>query len=128
MNSDCSTRTLPAQRTEAIGFFFKNYSCFFNNANQVVGRFNLAPQELRRSFFHWDKDNHFHDLKKLLDPDDPMTAKVVLSGEAQFLESILVPKLHDRGEILATGSLRGENIQDGPRHTFLLVPVRKRQD
>ncbi len=96
-----------------------------NNARQVVGRFNLANQRSRTSFFYWDEDNHFHDLKKLLDPDDPMTAQVVLSGEAMVFEAILVPKINDRGEILVTGSLRGEKIQNGPKHTFLLVPVHK---
>ncbi len=34
-------------------------------------------------------------------------------------------QMNDRGEILVTGSLRGEDIQDGPKHTFLLVPVQK---
>jgi hypothetical protein len=99
-----------------------------NNANQVVGRFNTANQRLRTSFFYWDEDNRFHDLKKLLDPDDPMTDKVVLSGEQITLDGdpILVPKINDRGEILVTGSLRGEDIQDGPKHTFLLVPVQKK--
>jgi hypothetical protein len=96
-----------------------------NNAKQVVGRFNTANQRLRTSFFYWDEDNRFHDLKKLLDPDDPMTDKVVLNGESMGFDAILVPKINDRGEILVTGSLRGEDIQDGPKHTFLLVPVRK---
>jgi hypothetical protein len=99
-----------------------------NNADQVVGRFNTANQRLRTSFFYWDEDNRFHDLKKLLDPEDPMTDKVVLSGEQITLDGtpILVPKINDRGEILVTGSLRGEDIQDGPKHTFLLVPVQKK--
>jgi uncharacterized membrane protein len=96
-----------------------------NNAKQVVGRFNTANQRLRTSFFYWDEDNRFHDLKKLLDPDDPMTDKVVLNGESMGFDAILVPKINDRGEILVTGSLRGEDIQDGPKHTFLLVPVRQ---
>jgi uncharacterized membrane protein len=98
-----------------------------NNAKQVVGRFNLANQRLRTSFFYWDEENGFHDIKKLLDPDDPMTAEVVLNGEQLVFDAILVPKINDRGEILVTGSLRGEDVQDGPKHTFLLVPVKSKK-
>jgi hypothetical protein len=97
-----------------------------NKRGQVVGRFKLDNQDWRRSFFYWDKDNRFHDLKKLLDPADPMTAKVILHSSGTTLETPLIPKINDRGEILVTGSLRGEDrIFNGPRHTFLLVPVRK---
>ncbi len=99
-----------------------------NNLKQVVGRFNLAGQSLRTSFFYWDEDNGFHDLKKLLDPDDPMTAQVILNGDMVILVHFYAPKINDRGEILVTGSLRGENLRDGPRHAFLLVPVQKQSN
>ncbi len=96
-----------------------------NNHKQVVGRFNTANQSLRTSFFYWDEDSRFQDLKNLLDPDDPMTQQVILNAGNVVTVQYYTPKINERGEILVTGSLRGENVRDGPRHAFLLVPVRE---
>jgi uncharacterized membrane protein len=97
-----------------------------NNAGQVVGRFQRPKQSFRVSFFYWDEENQFHDLKNLLDPTDPMTAKVILQAYDGQNNQEFIPKINDRGQILVAGSLRGEkNIFEGPRHTFLLVPVKK---
>jgi uncharacterized membrane protein len=94
-----------------------------NNANQVVGRFDTSSS--RTSLFYWDEENRFHDLTTLLDPSDPMTDKVILYGATIAFDPIFVPKINDRGQILVTGSLRGEPLWRGPKHTFLLVPVQK---
>ncbi len=94
-----------------------------NNAGQVVGRFQLLNQFFRTSFFYWDEENGFHDLKKLLDPTDPMTAQVVLQAYNGAQNQEFIPKINDRGQILLTGSLRSEQVMDGARHAFLLVPV-----
>ncbi len=95
-----------------------------NNANQVVGRFDTSSS--RTSLFYWDEENRFHDLTTLLDPSDPMTDKVILYGETIAFDPIFVPKINDRGQILVTGSLRGEPLWRGPKHTFLLVPVQEK--
>ncbi len=96
-----------------------------NNSTQVVGLLQLVNQSFRRAFFYWDENNGFHDLKKLLDPTDPMTAEVVLHVYASGLDPVYIPKINDRGEILVAGSLKGDkDIFLGPKRTFLLVPVR----
>lgn len=96
-----------------------------NNHRQVVGRFNPAGPGWRISLFYWDSRHRFHDLQDLLDPDDPMTAEVILDGGSVLTSHFYTPDINDRGEILVTGSLRGEPARDGPRHAFLLVPVKK---
>jgi probable HAF family extracellular repeat protein len=96
-----------------------------NNAGQVVGILKLVNQSSRRSYFYWDEENGFHDLKKLLDPTDPMTAQVVLHLYASGFDPDYIPKINNRGEILVAGSLKGDDsIFLGPKRTFLLVPVR----
>jgi uncharacterized membrane protein len=99
-----------------------------NNARQVVGGLQLMNQTWRLSFFYWDKDNGLYDLKKLLDPDDPMTAEVILHASNSTPDSPYIPKINDRGEILVSGSLRGDkDIFLQPQRAFLLVPVQKQQ-
>jgi hypothetical protein len=99
-----------------------------NNARQVVGGLQLMNQTWRLSFFYWDKDNGLYDLKKLLDPDDPMTAEVILYASNSTPDSPYIPKINDRGEILVSGSLRGDkDIFLQPQRAFLLVPVQKQQ-
>lgn len=95
-----------------------------NNARQVVGGLQLMNQGWRLSFFYWDKDNGLHDLKKLLDPTDRMTAEVILYASNSKLDSPYIPKINDRGEILVSGSLRSDkNKFLQPHRAFLLVPV-----
>ncbi len=103
-------------RTDVIG-------TDINNSGQVVGQFQLANQFFRTSFFYWDAENGFHDLKKLLDPADPLAAEVVLQTDNGGENQEFIPKINDRGQIVLTGSLRGEDIQNGPRHTFVLMPI-----
>jgi len=96
-----------------------------NNQRRVVGR-SYAGRGPRISLFYWDETNHFQDLKDLLDPDDPMTAQVILDGGNDWGPYYYTPDINERGEILVTGSLRGEPLWDAPRHAFLLAPVKKR--
>ncbi len=102
------------------------YATDINNARQVVGGLQLVNQVWRLSFFYWDKDNGLYDLKKLLDPDDPMTAEVILHASNSTQDSPYIPKINDRGEILVSGSLRSDkDIFLRPRRAFLLVPVQQ---
>ncbi len=96
-----------------------------NNTKQVVDRFSRLDQRLTEVFFYWNEASGFHDLKRLLDPDDPMSEQVVLSDGKGILTAIYTPKITNRGEILVTGSLRSDRPIDRPRRTFLLVPVKK---
>jgi hypothetical protein len=96
-----------------------------NSTKQVVGRFSRDYPWLTDVYFYWDEASGFHDLRHLLDPDDPMSEQVVLSDGKGIVTAIHTPKINDRGMILVAGSLRSDRPVDRPRRTFLLVPVTK---
>ncbi len=96
-----------------------------NNTKQVVGRFSRLDQWLTDVYFYWDEASGFHDLRHLLDPDDPMSEQVVLSDGKGIITAMYTPKINDRGMILVAGSLRSDRPINRPQRTFLLVPVAK---
>lgn len=93
-----------------------------NELEQVVGTFEYSGTQ-KRLYFYWDRDSGVLDLQKLLDPDDPLAAEVIL----QLRDYSAAPPINNRGQIVVSGKLRSDpplfaDYRD-PTRAFLLTPV-----
>jgi probable HAF family extracellular repeat protein len=85
-----------------------------NEAGQVVGTFEYQGAS-KEMFFYWDKDNGVINLQEMLDPNDPLTADVILQSNGYR------PQINNHGQIVISGRLRGDSKSAG--RTFVLTPL-----
>jgi probable HAF family extracellular repeat protein len=100
----------------------RTYAYRINEAGQVVGTFQYQGRS-KRTFFYWDEDSGVVDLQKLIDPADPLAARIVLESNTY------PPLINEQGWIVVSGFLKDEGAATGPfgpydpNRTFVLVPT-----
>jgi hypothetical protein len=100
----------------------RTYAHRINEAGQVVGTFQYQGRS-KRNFFYWDEESGVVDLQKLIDPADPLAAKIVLESNTYL------PLINEQGWIVVSGFLKDEGAATGPfgpydpNRTFVLVPI-----
>jgi probable HAF family extracellular repeat protein len=103
----------------------RTYAHRINEAGQVVGTFQYQGRS-KRNFFYWDEDSGVVDLQKLIDPADPLAARIVLESNTYL------PLINEKGWIVVSGFLKDEGAATGPfgpydpNRTFVLVPIEPR--
>lgn len=101
------------------------YAHRINEAGQVVGTFQYQGRS-KRNFFYWDEESGVVDLQKLIDPADPLAARIVLESNTYL------PLINEQGWIAVSGFLKEEGEEGAitgpfgpydPNRTFVLVPI-----
>jgi hypothetical protein len=100
----------------------RTYAHRINEAGQVVGTFQYQGRS-KRNFFYWDEASGVVDLQKLINPADPLAARIVLESNTY------PPLINEKGWIVVSGFLKDEGAATGPfgpydpNRTFVLVPT-----